>query len=738
MAYFKLKLPQEINTYGFDYHSHFTGILPVRNKHARDKRPSMQELVAKVMFGGDEDRAALQLFGYALSFMESAGTNPFARLAVAGNKALYERAECAGENIYVACILLLGRLDAGAPHGGPWRIDTADAYRATRTTVIEPAIAAAGPIPLDLLETVRYFNGKVYSSNKYTPFDDCYKMRGAFVKHFCGGDPADYGTWGAQDPRKLRYHAWIEDTLDYLHQSGIRNTQTATTEDELDALDARFAEYNRRRDCNYKLLVHTPHHYMRDGALRDYLDRTILPLLTDDRHRQLVGLDLLGAENKVGNYRELFEFLAANSAAFASRFGQDKPRSRRLVVHVHCGEGSGFGADNRSLTGCCAYRSGPPDDAYFRRFSRYILACARAAREKRADTPRGTRGTAVPLGLFDALFLGGGTLDHDGQLLHRFDINAADEREQAAYNAKRNVMALSETLAASPRDSDRSWYETLTGGESVFALRLGHDYHYRSYMAARYPEIAFDTNVGSNAITGAAGLFASVESYRINRGFRHLDGYIDTDVLQAVGNAVAYMGTDALTQEQVARFAAISAVPGDIDTVLDDAANHEWISTQLDHALGRLRGGDDDQRLSYLIYRNLVAYVAGQAGPGPQRYQALTRVFTLFQNWRSYLLGADGQGAEHTDIQDEFLRMLVLLAYTLLPSGIRDVDESFLSTLGNFVDAIAYAYWHDTVGQPAVPSPARKALQLESIDGFKAPASVVALYRKPNALRHGE
>src|SRR5690606_40430328 len=133
------------------------------------------------------------------------------------------------------------------------------------------------------------------------------------------------------------------------------------------------------------------------------------------------------------------------------------------------------------------------------------------------------------------------------------------------------------------------------------------DYHYRSYMAARYPEIAYDTNVGSNAITGAAGLFASVESYRINRGFRHLDGYIDTDVLQAAGDAVAYMGTDALTQAQVARFAAISAMQSSIDAVLDDDGNHAWISTQLDNSLGRLRGDVDYQRLSYLIFRNRVA-----------------------------------------------------------------------------------------------------------------------------------
>jgi len=698
----------------------------------------MQRLVARVVCNGDEERAALKLFDYALSFMESPHTNPFILLANAQNQPRYERAECAAENIYVACILLLGTHATTVARPGPWRIDSAEVYRATRSAVIGPALDATEPVPPDLLETVRYFNSKIYSSNKYTPFDDCYKMRGAFVKQFCGGDPAHYRNWSEQDERRSRYHHWIEATLDYLRESGIRNTQTATTEDEVAALDARFTEYNDRHDCSYKLLVHTPHHYMSDGKLRAYLEGTILPLLTDGSHQQVVGLDLLGAENKVGNYRELFEFLADNSRAFAGQFGRDGSRSRRLIAHIHCGEGSGFGADNRSLTGYCVYRSVVPDDAYFERFSRYIMACSQAAAEKRADTPRGTRGTAVPIGLFDALFLGGGTLNHDGVQLHRFDINAPHEREQAAYNAKRNVMALSETLAASPRNSTTTWYEALTGDDSLFALRMGHDYYYRSYMAARYPEVAFDTNVGSNAITGAAGLFASVESYRINRGFRHLDGYIDTDVLQAASNAVAYMGTDALTQDQVDNFARISAEPGDIDAGLEKTGNRDWIAAQLGKALGRLGDAMARQRLPYLIYQDLVANIVGDAGPGPQRYQALTRVFALFQNWRSCLIGADGQGAEHTDIQDEFLRMLILLTYALLPSGIAIAGGSFLETLGAFVRSIAHAYWEDTVDQPAMPSPPRQALDLESVDGFKAPASVVALYRRPAVQEHAD
>jgi hypothetical protein len=748
MAYFKLSLPEQINTYCFDYHSHFSGILPVRGKDPHDKRPSMQWLVAGAEFDGDEDRAALRLFDYALAFMADSGSNPFCRLASAGNKAVYERAECAAENIYVGCILLL---DA---HGTPppahsWAIDAAALYKTTRNSVIAPALAGDTPIDGELLKTVRYFNGKIYSSNKYTPFDDCYKMRGVFVKQFCGGDPAKYAVWEKQAKtndeagriakRALdRYHAWIHATLEYLKASGVKNTQMASTEDEIAALNVRVGRYNDDNRCNFKLLVHTPHQYMRDGDLGRYLRNKVLPFLSGNDCREVIGLDLLGAENKVGNYLELFEFLAAERAGLSGQFGERDARSRRFVVHIHCGEGSGFGADNRSLTGYCMYRVGMPGHAYFRRFTRYILASARAARQKQEDTPRPTRGTATPWGLFDALFNGGNALTSRGRLLHRFDISAPSAREQAAYNAKRNVMALAETLSSTPRDTRETWYDALAGADSPYAFRLGHDYYYRSYMAARFPRIAFDTNVGSNAITGASGLFASVESYRVNRGFRHLDGYIDTDVLQAAGNAVAYMGAETLTQAQVARFAEISRQRGPIYSVLDESETRDWIVSQIEAALGTLyEHSSKAHDLWYAFYKNLVAYTTGHDSLEPQRYQALIRVFALFQNWRSCLLGADGQGAEHTEVQDEFLRMLVLLAYSLLPAGISNANADLLDTLGNFVEEVASAYWLDTVGPVALPQSAWQALDLESIDGFKAPASVVALYRRPGARAGG-
>lgn len=727
MAYFKLDLPDNINTYGFDYHSHFTGILPVRGRTGDDPRPSMVGLTAAHACGGDQARADLVLFDYALAFMADPATNPFVRLGNAANKAQYERAECAGENIYIACVLLADRYGYLAEQLMPLPATSGDLYEGVSKTIIAPALQAKGDVDRGMLQSIRYFNDKIYSSNKYTPFDDCYKMRGAFVKLFCGGDPAQYGHWKPDSQQVRRYHAWVDATFEYLRQSGVRNTQTAATEDEIGALNARVATFNAAYGTNYKLLVHTPSQYLPDGKLRAYLDTKVLPLLTTDVYHNVVGVDLLGAENKVGNYRELFEFLQAKSADIAAEFGPGKARSRKLIAHIHCGEGSGFGADNRSMLGYFMFEAGPPGRGLYGKLSRYIVSAAKAAAERMADTPRGTRGTATPLALFDELFHNS-SLTYRGRTLRRFDISTERSRGLSSYNAKRNVMALSETFDTCPPESPQTWYQTLNQPDSLFSFRLGHDYYYRSYMAAKYPAIAFDTNLGSNAITGASGLFASIEAYRINRGFRHLDGYIDTDVLGAAVDAVAYMGSEALTQEQIASFARISALPGSLYEVLDGSETKAWISAQLANALGPLH---DAPELSYLIYENLVQYVVGNAGPGAQRYQAMTRVFTLFQNWRSYLLGADGQGAEHTEVQDEFLRMLILLAYALLPAGVTDIDESLLGTLGNLVSTIGSAYWNDTVGVPDTPQPPTQRLDLERIDGFKAPASVVALYRRP-------
>ncbi|WP_407353863.1 hypothetical protein [Luteimonas sp. R10] len=726
MGYFELTAPVRIKRYPFDYHSHFSGILAV---HGGDGRPSLAGLLADADHAGDAAKGELALFGLALDFMSDPASNPFARLLgrSVADRVQYERAECAAENVYVAAVLL------GARGYLPMDVLAAPAYApelfaAVRAEVVGKALRAPDAADPDLLATVRYFNGKIYSANKYTPFDDAYKLRGSFVKLFCGGDPARYRDW--EDAQRDRYHAWIDATFRSLAEEGITRIQAAATEDEMDVLAQRAAAFNRENGTAYKLLVHTPHQYMPDEALRKYLDAKVLPLLTGEGYADVVGLDLLGAENKVGNYRELMAFLHDRRGELQRRFGPGEGRrSARMAVHVHCGEGSGFGADNRSMIGYLLHEAGYPGEAFFVDLANYVLSGAKAAEARRGDTPRGTRGTKVPYGLFDELFRNN-SLTWRGRLLRRYDISSARSREAAAFNAKRNVMALSETFDDRPEGADGDWYRLLAAGDGTpYAFRLGHAYHYRNYVAARYPQLAFDTNLGSNAITGASGLFGSIESYRINRGFRHLDGYIDTDVLEAAGNAVAYMASEALTPAQVALFVRLSALEQPMAEVLEDARAE--IEAQLEAALGPVYR----QRAYYERYCALVLELSRDAdGSAALRYQVLARVLTVFANWRSYLLGADGQGTEHTDIRLEFLRMCLLLAYGLLPTGHRRVGVDLLDALQGLLLEIGGAYWAITVGPPPDAAALPSEVLLEAFDGFKAPGSVATVRR---ATVHG-
>ncbi len=728
MAYFKLAAPTRITKYPFDYHSHFTGILPVQRADDKDPRPSLAALLADTFFKDDPFKAAkgeLKLFDFALEFMMDPATNPFARLLKSDNRAQYERAECAAENIYVASVLL-GRVFAYLPIEAVAQSAVAPyLYGAVRKQVVEAALGSTMEPDKSLMKIVEYFNSKVYSANKYTPFDDCYKMRGTYVKLLCGGDPANRRNW--DNAQKKRYIAWIVATFAYLQQEGITHTQTAATEDEMGELAAQAAAYNNRNGTSYKLLAHTPHQYLPDKALGRYLDSKILPLLVSQGQGDIVGLDLLGAENKVGNYKELFEFLLAKGYALQANFGPGKPRSLKLITHIHCGEGSGFGTDNRSMIGYYMYEVGDPDAQFYADFAGYILSCYRAAEARLRDTPRGTAGTAVPFGLFDELFHNN-SLTYRGRVLRRFDISSEKSRELSAYNAKRNVMALSETLDSKPEGQDCTWYQLLMEKSTLFAIRLGHDYYYRNYMAAKYPQIAFDTNLGSNAITGASGLFNSIEGYRINRGFRHLDGYIDTNVLQATSDAVAYMASEALTQEQITWFTQKSAEPGSVEAVFEVGGNKSWIELQLKDALGPLYD-EITKDFFYGKYVGLTVKTAGDVEAGAYKYQAMTRVLTLFQNWRSYLLGADGQGAEHTNIQNEFLRMIILLAYSLLPTGQTRIDANLMLDVEYLLREIARVHWRNTIGATDLKA-SYDTFSLESLEGFKSPDSVVTLRRK--------
>lgn len=758
MAYFSLP-PLTLPCYRFDYHSHFGGILPVDNPKAVATAPlelkvayqipdegstinvdatvnvvKGQQLTLAGLFGGQLDeqqpeRGALSLFLKALMLMEE--DNPLAKLAGSPNHSRYERGECIAEDIFIACVCLADQLklpvlrDAVATN--PVLYSTV--RNALKQLALAPPIGEKRPIE-DLMPLLRYFNDKIYSASKYTPFDDAYRMRSFAMKKL-----------RAEDGGNERYLQWMAMSLLYLEQEGIAHAQLAMGEDEIRVANAVLGVYNTNRNTRYKLLAHTATVYAGDQALAGELNNKILPLFEDASLTEVIGIDLLGSENKVGNYGELFSFLAtqmnAQPAALTKFFGSaEQPRALQLVSHIHCGEGMGVSSDNRSAIGyAIAYSRFAPGSKFYRAYADYVLACRTAAKGRRDENARGTVGTPEykdngVSGLFDEMFRND-SLTIDGLTLRRYDGNSVRTQELVAYAGKRNMMALCEALDGSPPPTQppaaqtQSYYQLLTASGSLLGFRLGHAYYYRSFVAARYPLIAFDTNLGSNSITGASGLFASVEGYRLNRGFRHLDGYVDTDLLTTVSDKVMFMGLQALSVDQVDSLMTLARGSKTLTELLQQG--QKTLSGLLSAAIAPIAPNMNPDA-SYASFSALVTAMVGANTSPSVWFAALARVLNVFINWRSYLLGSDAQGVEHTNVQDEFLRCVLLLAYNVAPFDTSaDGAAAVGKSLQELVSTISAAYWQTTVGPLATNTSGRG--NTATIAGYKAPASVVTVAR---------
>lgn len=724
-----------LSPYPFDYHSHFGGILPVEKDVIASadvtvsysfgkSHPTLvelregQQLSLAGLFGGlgpdAVKRGTVELFVKALQLMISSD-NPLLKLANKGRNASYERGECIAETIYIAAIYLARR----------WGIGEVENAWATKRDLYEAVLGALPErVQTDpsLLSVLRYFNSKIYSANKYTPFDDAYKARSFAIKEML-----------KEKDGEDKYLQWILMTLRYLQQEGIVCSQMAIGEDEIRPVNAIISAYNASYGTQYFVLAHTSAVYGVPQALETDLQNKLLPLFQDKSLTNVIGIDLLGTENKVGNYGEFFNFIAGNQQQLTQFFGPGG-RSATFIGHIHCGEGAGTATDNRSAIGYYfLYSPETASDGFYRAFSQYVKACSDAALVQHNERRRATAGTRAPRhnvsGLFDELFRND-CLTYGGVTLRRYDGNSERTRELVAYHGKRNMMALTEILNANVPNTDPplSWYPYLTGLSPGVSLRLGHAYYYRSYIAGEFPKVAFDTNLGSNAITGASGLFSSPEGYRINRGFRHLDGYVDTDTLHAVLDTVAYMGDQLLSAQQSALFFGMvkaKPLPASISDLL--ANEQTQIQTALNIAMGPI-ASQPAMADVYTAYSALVSGVVGNVVSPTLWYSVMVKVFSLFQNWRSYLLGADGQGVEHTNIQNEQLRMVLMLAYALLPDRQDQLNVNTLNALQSFLVNVSTAYWQMTVA-PSLALPAANGTTLATISGFKGPASVVTVTR---------
>lgn len=702
MAYFKLEEPVRFHRYPFDFHSHFAGILPVESnsRWTRDRRvfrvgerqvslEKGQELsligllmsargVAPEVDGKalEEARQAAHYELFELALQRMVRRNPFA----ATDRQGYLRGECAAENIYLACLILAQRFGRTSP---PAAIDQPAIYLGTLELLGASAVRDS-----ETDQFVRYFNRKIWSGNKYTPFDDAYWARGAIRDRH----PGEFACL----------------TLGFLLHEGISHTQTATGEDEVAVLDSLFEQFNASEKTAYRLLAHTAHGYASEAAFDAELHRILRHFEIQQGQppqARLVGIDLLGMETATGLYRQFFDFLLGQAAVFR-RYLDGKPETRKVVLHIHCGEGTGVSDDNRSLCGYFLRNANALDD-FYAALSAYAWKCygntirqGKARLRERENLQDRDKAPSALAGLFDELFFGN-SLTSSGLRLRRFDITSGTTQALVAYYARTNVVNLCQALAS--RDADgNSYYRRLLESD-LFSLRIGHAYYYRNYLASKFPELCFDTNLGSNFITGASGLFDSLQEYRLNRGLRHLDGYVGTDQLKELSLAIAYQGEQRLDPQQMQYVHALAESQSGFDELGEHLPGTPgWAKPALEQFFASqcaLYRSEEDRYFQFEAYRRLFAQVL---------------------NWRSYLLGADGQGVEHSNVQDEAIRMALLLNYAAADRHGR-VPVASLENAQRLLVQLGSAYWEETIGAVDLAGAPHRDRELQRFEGFAAP-----------------
>ncbi|HBO3593807.1 TPA: hypothetical protein L4S65_005683, partial [Pseudomonas aeruginosa] len=205
------------------------------------------------------------------------------------------------------------------------------------------------------------------------------------------------------------------------------------------------------------------------------------------------------------------------------------------------------------------------------------------------------------------------------------------------------------------------------------------------------------------------GLFDSLQEYRLNRGLRHLDGYVGTDQLKELSLAIAYQGEQRLDPQQMQYVHALAESQSGFDELGEHLPGTPgWAKPALEQffvSQCALYRSEEDRYFQFEAYRRLFAQVL---------------------NWRSYLLGADGQGVEHSNVQDEAIRMALLLNYAAADRHGR-VPVASLENAQRLLVQLGSAYWEETIGAVDLAGAPHRDRELQRFEGFAAPASVVRI-----------
>ncbi|MBR9653427.1 hypothetical protein [Thalassovita aquimarina] len=469
-----------------------------------------------------------------------------------------------------------------------------------------------------------YFNNLMLSANEFTPFDDAYVARDS-VKDL-RINPGD------GDVYSQTY--LIDETNKYYENEGISHTQLSMSRKDRGPIFERFnipPGDENSWGVNNKILYHNTNHNIGSdpGELYSFLNQAVADFNKNetDFQKRVIGVDFLGSETHV-DFETLFQVFEKFKDEIEAPAGKET-----FTLRIHVGEGSGASSDNRSVLGqMCADGSVASALAENGPYANFVDRLSNF----RPGAARGGQLSSWPdtLDLAQKIF--------SGQFYTlRFNIFSDKTHDRVSAIAESNMLAL---YHAATKVNSRGRY--IYGPRSVFnktSIRLGHGQHARQYihalsqmrgLASGFRTIAFDTNLGSNYITGSSSNIMSPEDFNRAEGIRTLTSFAPARyVIQAI-NAV--FGKTALSD-------------------------------------------------------------------------------TLFRNAFPLLVGSDGQGVEHTNLERENVRGLVLfvLRSALMNQFMTDKDcleQGNLESLGfletdSGTDAVvsfmfddALAYWQRTVG----------------------------------------
>ncbi len=390
--------------------------------------------------------------------------------------------------------------------------------------------------PSSIYRYYDYFNDQMLAANTYTPFDDAYFGRDALKRlaPIVNGDDT------------FHLNAFlVQNTRDYYTENGITHTQIsiggpdsadppAPGEDPIfDAMNANVGAADAWTP-NHKLLYHNINHTVGtdpkllksflDGAVRDF-QRVDTPF-----YQRVIGIDFLGAESII-DFENLFSAIQNLTNTFAG-MGGIWAHKRKFTLRIHCGEGSGTTPHNRSVLGSQIISTSV--DNVFAKKSAYQDFVARLA-----SFGNGTPVASSPYGwpnvveLMDKVF-GGAYEDM------RFNIFSEKTHNRISNIAETNMMSLFHA-AIKTDDAGNLIYQQ---GQSAFdniVIRLGHGHHARQFIhnLSAYPGLAygfrnitFDTNLGSNFITGSSTEYGSIDEYESAKGIRTLTSYAPQKYVQ--------------------------------------------------------------------------------------------------------------------------------------------------------------------------------------------------------------